>query len=402
MKKVLKVLKWFVLAIFAIIIILHATDNAHIVKGVRVVYLTGHTTGFIEDGNYFDVRYIDVDSGHTKPWLIHEEYNAAPLKENLQRILESTESVAFLVSRGDSIIHEQYWNGYSDTSHSNSFSAAKAITTLLVQKAIQDGYIESWNQKVVDFFPDLKGEFAQDLEIQHLAGMTSGMYWEEDYKNPFGITAKAYYSDDVWDIIKTLPIDTQPGSEFEYQSGSTMLLGMILIKATGRHLSHYASDALWKPLNAEQRAYWHIDQNMGTELAYCCFNSNARDFARFGKMNNHQGNWDGVQIIDSSFYPQSTTPSLAAHYGQGFWLTDKYNTQVFYHHGLHGQYIISIPEYNLVVVRLGETQGPKTEDKHTKLFHTIVAEIIEQYGLDYPPEPVIEKQTTKDNSNEIN
>ena len=388
MKTFLKIIKWLGIALLLAVILLRITGNGHLIKGVWIVYMHGNTSAVIDDGKYFDIRHIDIDSNNTKPWLIHEDYNTTPLNGDLKEGLESSQSIAYLITRGDSIIREYYWDGYSDTSHSNSFSAAKAITTLLAQSAIQKGYIKGWDQKVVDFFPDLKGEFAKDLEIIHLAAMTSGMHWEEDYKNPFGITAKAYYSDDVWEVIKELPIDVKPGTEYEYQSGSTMLLGMLVIKATGQHLSDFASDALWKPLNAEETAYWHMDQHMGTELGYCCFNSNARDFARFGKMNNNLGNWDGKQLIDSSFYDIAAEPGMVPYYGMGFWMTDKYNTQVYYHRGLLGQYIISIPKYDLVVVRLGKSRGPSADDKHTKLFHALVEDAIETYGIDYPEDSI--------------
>lgn len=401
MKIVLKIVKWLGITLFGSVILLYATGNSHLLKGIWIVYMHGNTTAVIDDGEYFDIRHIDIDSNNTKPWLVHNEYNKAPIHSDLKERLESSESIAYIVSRGDSIIREYYWDGYSDTSHSNSFSAAKAITTLLTQCAIQEGMIKGWDQKVVDFIPDLKGEFARDLEVQHLAAMTSGMYWEEDYKNPFGVTARAYYSDDVQEVIKALPISVKPGTEFEYQSGSTMLLGMVLIKATGKHLSDYASEALWKPLNAEHTAYWHIDQPLGTELSYCCFNSNARDFARFGKMNNHLGNWDGMQLIDSSFYDIAAQPGAVPYYGMGFWMTDKYDTQVYYHRGLLGQYIISIPEYDLVVVRLGKSRGPSADDKHTELFHALVEDAINTYGIDYPVDSTSNNQIHKNKQDEI-
>jgi CubicO group peptidase (beta-lactamase class C family) len=388
MKKLGKIIKWIAVIVLVIIVTLRLTGNGHLLKGAWAVYLQGHSTASIDDAQYFDTRAIPIDKENTKPWLIHPEYNSIELTDTLRNVLQKTESVAFLVARNDSIIHEEYWKGYSDTSHSNSFSAAKAITTLLVQCAIQDGYFTGWDQKVTEIIPEISGEFANELELHHLAAMTSGMHWDEDYKNPFGVTARAYYSDNVWEVIEELPISIKPGTEFEYQSGSTMLLGMLLIEATGKHLSDYASEKLWKPLNAEHTAYWHIDKEQGTELAYCCFNTNIRDFARFGKLNNHSGNWNGNQVIDSSFYPLSTVPGLVDYYGMGFWLTQDYGTEVFYHRGLHGQYIISIPEYKIIAVRMGEKKGVRAHDKHTVLFHTIVNEIIDQYKIDYSTDSV--------------
>ncbi len=378
MKTLVKIFTWIFIVVMTIVLALRLTGNGYLLKGLWATYLHGETSGTIDDAKYFDKRNVETIDTLGWNWHIHNNYNKTELSGKLKDILKETESIAFLVIKNDSIIDEYYWDGYSDTSHSNLFSATKSITVMLAQCAIQDGLLTGWNQKVSDFFPNLKGSFAKDLEIKHLANMTSGMDWEEHYTSPFSITAKAYYSDDIWDLIKTLPINTKPGTHFEYQSGSTQLLGMVLIKATGRHLSDYASLKLWRPLRAKHNAFWQLDSQNGTEMAYCCFNTNARDFARFGKMMAHHGNFNGVQILDSSFYNLASKPVLAPYYGYGFWITDKYNTKVFYQRGLLGQYVISIPERNLVIVRLGKHQGAKTKDNHTVLFHTIVEEVLER------------------------
>jgi CubicO group peptidase (beta-lactamase class C family) len=201
------------------------------------------------------------------------------------------------------------------------------------------------------------------------------MRWDEHYKNPFGITAQAYYGDDVRNLILSLPIDSRPGVEYKYQSGSTQLLGLALIKATGKSLSDLASEWLWKPLQAKYDASWHTDEK-GTELAYCCFNSNARDFARFGRLMLRHGNWNGNQILDSSFVTMATTGALVPYYGYSFWIIDSYGTPVFSQRGILGQYIITIPERNIVIVRLGHKRLPNRADNHPEDLHVIVEEVL--------------------------
>jgi CubicO group peptidase (beta-lactamase class C family) len=228
---------------------------------------------------------------------------------------------------------------------------------------------------VKDYLPELKGEFADDLTLRNLSTMTAGLDFNEHYSNPFDITAKLYYGPDVESLLmENVPVIEKPGS-YEYQSGATQLLGLCLMKATGKHMADYASEKLWKPLGAEHAAEWHLDNEEGKELAFCCFNSNARDFARFGQMLLQQGNYNGKQILDSSFVAMATVPFVEPFYGHSFWMTDEYGTHIFYQRGILGQYIIVIPEYDVVVVRLGHIRLGN-DHNHSTDFRVIVEEVL--------------------------
>lgn len=257
---------------------------------------------------------------------------------------------------------------------------AKSIVTMLTQIAIQKEVLSGWNQKVKDILPELKGEFSEDLELWNLSTMSSGLYWDEHYKNPFSVTAQAYYGSDLNELMYSLPINEKPGTRYNYQSGSTQLLGMVLMKATGKSLGSIASEWLWKPLQAKYDSKWHTDSK-GVELAYCCFNSNARDFARFGKLMLNNGKWENTQILDSSFTVKATQPALSKYYGYSFWLNEENGTKIFYQRGILGQYIIVIPEKNLVIVRLGHKRLPNLPDHHPEDFHIIVKEVLKISNL---------------------
>ena len=365
----------YILIVFALLLAgLKFSGNGYLIKGLWACYLHGDNSATIDDAKYFDTHKIAA-ADTAWQWPLHSSYNKLPLPEKLQDVLKKTQSVAFLVIKNDSILNENYWDGYSDSSLSNSFSMAKSITTMLTEIAIQKGILKGWHQKVKDILPELKGAHAGELELWHLSTMSSGLEWDEAYKNPFAVTAKGYYGDDVVKLMMTLPIKDEPGKAFSYQSGNTQLLGMCIIKASGKSLSELASDWLWKPLQAQHDAKWHTDPQ-GTELCYCCFNSDARDFARFGRMMLHHGNWNGTQILDSSFVDMATKGALAPYYGYSFWLDDTHGTKVFAQRGILGQYIISIPEYNTVVVRLGRHCLPKKgvapEDFHIIVEQTLV------------------------------
>lgn len=375
MKKLLKFLFGLLLFKALLVGLAYVSGNGYLMKGFWASYLHGYNSASISDARFFDTHKIE-SSTNSNDWALSDNYNKAPLSNELETMLTRVKTVAFLVIKNDSIVTEKYWEDYSDSSRSNSFSMAKSITTMLTQIAIQKGILKGWDQKVNTLLPELKGKYAHQLELWHLSTMSSGLDWDEQYKDPFSVTAKAYYGDDVEQLMNTLPIINEPGEVYNYQSGSTQLLGQCLIKATGKPLADLASEWLWKPLQAEHAAKWHTDSK-GMELAYCCFNSNARDFARFGKMMLHQGNWNGTQILDSAFVQKATTPAVSPFYGYSFWLDDSHGTKVFYQRGILGQYIITIPDYNTVVVRLGHQRVPPADGQiHTDDFHVIVEEVL--------------------------
>ncbi len=374
MKKLLKLFVGTLILLILLIVMTKISGNGYLLKGIWASYFHGHFSASIDDSKFFDTHTVEASVAPSE-WPLHRKYNQQELSARLKKTLSETESVSFLIIQNDSILLEQYWKGYSEKSQSNSFSMAKSITTLLCQIAIQKGILSGWDQKVKNILPSLPGAYAAELELWHLSTMSSGLDWNEKYTNPFNITAKAYYGNELKELMLKLPIITEPGKVYNYQSGSTQLLGLCLTQATGKTLSFLASEWLWKPMQAKNDATWHTDEE-GTELAYCCFNSNARDFARFGKLMLHHGKWNDLQILDSSFIALATTAKLVPYYGYSFWIDHSEGIKVFYQRGILGQYIITIPDYHLVIVRLGEHQLPSGSDRHPKDFHIIVEEVL--------------------------
>lgn len=375
MKTVFNSAKWIALVVVAVVLGLYVSGNQFLLKGMWAAYLHGNTSATIGDAQFFDTRTVEV--GTPAPWKVSEFFYEWDITGDLRKSLEETETVAFLMVKDGEIVFEEYWDGYSDSSRSNSFSMAKSITTMLVQCAIQDGYVKGWDQKVKDFLPELKGEYADDLTLRNLCTMTAGLDFNEHYTNPFDITAKLYYGPDVEKLmLDNVPVIRKPGLDaFEYQSGATQLLGLCLMRATGKTEAEYASEKLWKPLGAEHSAEWHLDSKNGKELSFCCFNSNARDFARFGQMMLQHGNFNGTQILDSAFVDTATVPFAVPYYGHSFWITDDYGTHIFYQRGILGQYIIVIPEYDMVIVRLGHKRLG-SDMNHSIDFRVIVQEVL--------------------------
>ncbi len=355
---------------------LYITGYGYILKGVWVVYLHGHTTAFIDDFEYFENDTISA-STHPQSWPIHKKYNTVEETALLSKTNEDLGTIAFLIIKNDSIWHEKYFDGFGKTSQTNSFSMAKSVTSALLGKAIQDGFIKSLDQPVGDFYPQYSGT---GLTVGDLSSMASGLDWDESYSNPFGMTAKAYYDGDLAETILKLKVVDSPGLKYKYLSGNTELLAMVIQKSLQRasiDLSSYLRESFWQPMGFEQSALWQVDDEKNKLVkAYCCIGSNARDFARFGKLYKDYGKWNGQQILDSTFIAKSTSPRFAEspEYGYGFWLSDYLGKKIFVMRGILAQYVIVIPEDNLNIVRLGHQRGGKIGKPFTADFYTYIDE----------------------------
>lgn len=360
---VVKILKWIGIVLLScillIIISLYVTGNDYILKGIRVTYLTGHSTAFIEDYTYFDNRVIH--KGSSQPWNKSSIYNTLESTAKLDSIHKQFGTTAYLIIKDDSLVFEKYYQGTSDSTKSNSFSMAKSITALLLGKALELNYIKSLDDKVIQYLPELKGKYANEVTVRDLVTMRSGLAWDESYYSPFSITTKAYFDDELSKAILELPISSQPNQEFFYQSGTTQLLAMVLSKALPMSLSEFLTTYFWQPMGAEQDALWQYNQADGIEKAYCCIASNAKDFARFGKLYLQDGVWNNKQLISKEYVKQSIEPAAnnSQEYGFGWWLGTYNGKKTFTMNGHLGQYVITIPEDKLIIVRLGQQTDKK-------------------------------------------
>ena len=325
---------------------------------VSTIYKIQRTEADITDYKFFDNIEIPK-SKNPQAWPIHKKYNETPSTEQLNLKHSNLGTVAFLIIKNDSIWHEKYFEGYDKNSLSNSFSMSKSIVSATMGKAIQEGYFKSLNDKVGSYIPEYTAGLASNLTIGDLSSMASGMKWTESYTNIFGVTARAYVGSNLNKLIKSRPIIKKPGESFKYLSSDTQLLAMTIEKATNNKLSTLVYDWFWNPMGAENKALWQVDNiKTNTEKAYCCFNSNARDFARFGKLYKDKGVWNGVRLLDSAFVENSLKArfSSSPQYGYGFWLGKFKEKKYFSMRGHLGQYVIVFPKENIIIVRLGRLE----------------------------------------------
>ena len=246
----------------------------------------------------------------------------------------------------------------------------------MVGIALDEGKIKSLDQRVGEFIPAYDEGSRKELTIRDVLTMSSGLNWQETYSTPFSPTAKAYYGSDINSLMNDLEIIEEPGVTWEYLSGNTQILAMVIESATGQRISDYASDKIWKHIGARYDALWDLDSENGMEKAYCCFNTNVQDFARFGQLVLNKGIWNGQRIVSEEYLMEATSPKeylidketgdVVDYYGFQWWIVNYKGHQIPYMRGILGQYIFSIPDKNAVVVRLGNERSSEYIGHHPK------------------------------------
>lgn len=371
-----KILKGILVGAAGIVALTYAFGYDYLFRGIRQTYLRGETGSNINDEKYFDSNVIA--KGNPVPWQKDSLYNKTSLPKNLVKDLKDSNSASFLVIKNGKLVHEEYWDGYNQNSKTNSFSIAKGVTVMLLGKAIEENKIESLHQKYSDFFGNYANvEFGKNLTLGELASMEAGLNWNEDYKSPFLPNAKAYYGKSLEEAVFLRDFKNEPGKKFEYQSGATQLLGFALRKSMQKTLAAYASEKFWKPLGMEQNAAWTTD-DFGMEKAFCCIHSTSRDFAKLGQLFLNNGKFGDMQILDASFVEKMRTPTKLSNgiYGMGLWINNDSALKHYYFQGLYGQYIIIVPEKNLVIVRTGTHKDqPKDAKGRPKQVAFLVDEV---------------------------
>jgi CubicO group peptidase (beta-lactamase class C family) len=388
MKILKKIGKWFLIIFVILNLLIIVSGKTYLYKGMANTYFLGRSGPNIFEYEIFNNR--EVKAGKFQKWDLANSYNKKTISATHQKEFDDMKTIAFVVIKNDSITHEQYWDGGSDDSHTNSFSMGKTFTSILIGCAIDDGSIKNVDQLVGDFLPEFKeGENAK-LTIKHLLTMSSGINFDEDYVNPLAYPGAAYYGSDIKKLTYKYKVTSEPGKTFSYLSGNTEILGFVLEKATGKKVSDYASEKLWQPIGAKSSAFWSLDHEDGMEKTYCCFNSNAPDFARIGKLFLDSGKFNGTRVISEDYVINSIKPAdlmddfgkKNEKYGYSWWLIPNYKGHdIFYARGLLGQYILCIPDQKMIVVRLGNKKEKKLpgQDHPTDVFYYIDA-ALEMFG----------------------
>ena len=366
-----------ILVVFAIIVSSRFQYFDDFKSMISLVIRSQNTKASIDDYKFFDNVEIKK-SDSLFEWPKHNLYNQIGSSKTLDSVHKKNETVAFLIIKNDSIIKEDYFLGYDENSMTNSFSMSKSIISFLFLKSIEEGTIPSLNSKLTDYFPAFNESNGSNVTLSDLSTMSSGLVWEENYKDLMGITAQAYVTKDLNKLMMGSKFSGISGDKFKYLSGNTQLLAMAIEKANNSTIQELTYKWLWNPMGAKNDALWMIDsKEKNMTKAYCCLSSNAKDFAKVGLVYKNFGKINEQKLIDSSFISMSIKPRFNSNpiYGYGIWIGKQNNIDFFSLRGHQGQYVIVIPKEDVIIVRLGKRKSRGSDlNNHPSDFNLYITE----------------------------
>jgi len=283
--------------------------------------------------------------------------NATQISQAINNVQQQGFINSIVIVRNGNIVSEWYLNGFGQNNGQKIMSVSKSILSALVGIALREGFLDSLGQKMLDFFPeyittDLESK-KYDITIKHLLTMKAGL--EHEHENYWQI-----YNSDNW--IKTtieFPFAYDPGEKFSYNTFQTHLLSGVLTKATGMSTLEFANKYFAERFRIEFKDWERDPQGIyfGGNGIYLT----TRDMARFGWLYLRNGLLDGKQIVPIDWIEESLTNTTGFssnswgdlrdyNYGYLWWLGKLNDYEVYLALGYGGQFIINIPELNMIVV----------------------------------------------------
>lgn len=315
----------------------------------------------VEDQHRFPARPIPA-AGAASPLPAGGEVDLPAASDDL---LRRTGTSSFLVVHHDRLVDERYFDGADRQARQTSFSVAKSVVSTLVGIAIDEGLVGSVEDPVTRYLPELAARDPRfgRVTLRDLLTMSSGLrYRETELPWPWTDDTYTYYGVDLRDVaLNRTRVERPPGQQWQYNNYHPLLLGMVLERATGMPVSDYASTRVWRPLGAEADATWNLDsRRSGFEKLESGLNATPADFARFGLLFLHDGEWNGRRIVSRDWVRAATAADATtdpAEFYQYLWWVDVERPGRFYALGNLGQYVYVAPDADAVIVRFGRDWG---------------------------------------------
>ncbi|MBN7797925.1 serine hydrolase domain-containing protein [Parahaliea mediterranea] len=318
-----------------------------------------------------------VMSPSPKPWQLGDSsdtlsYSGDFLGEetSLEDFIALSDTSALLVIKDGQIIYEQYRHGDSRDSLHTSFSVAKSFTSALLGIALAEGHIDSLDDPLRKYLPELDSPTFDGVTVEHVLQMSSGVRFDETYTDPESdinrMTAQVPPMTYL-EYINQLEREHAPGTYNHYASVNTQLLGILLVRVTGESLTDYMTSRLWHPLGMEHKGLWTLDEQ-GIELAMGGLAASARDYAKLGLLYLNDGLRGDQRILPEGWVKASVTPdephlmpgenpnsSSVSGYQYQWWTPRNWDGD-YLARGIWGQNIYVHPENRVVIVKLAADQ----------------------------------------------
>lgn len=300
-----------------------------------------------------------------------------------QRASEMDRLYSLLILQKDTLIYERYYNDFTNEDFSNIKSASKSVLNLLIGIAIEKRMIQSIDQPIFEYLPELFSDSTdsrkREITIKHLMLMQSGL-------KPTSLSNYAPWvaSEDWLQFALDQPLEAEPGKLYGYSTGDTHLLAAVLARAAGTKALDFAEEFLYGPMGIEIKE-WSEDpkgNNEGGNNVYI----KPLDLAKIGIMVRNKGRYDGKQIVSAKWIEESLSfqvepqgisrPFDISGYGYLWWLVKARNFDTYSAIGFGGQYMMTIPELDLIIVLTSKYKGSAPGSHFSD-----IADLIENYIL---------------------
>jgi CubicO group peptidase (beta-lactamase class C family) len=286
------------------------------------------------------------------PALVEQLYFNAAKVETLE---------ALLVIKNDRLIAEAYFNAGGLDTKTRVASVTKSYTSALVGIALEQGYLTSLDQKMIEFFPELADEITdprkEEITIRQMLQMRAGYPWEESSAELFALLYDGFRTRNLADV----PLIRDPGSGFDYSNLTSHLLGVVVARACGTDLRTFAETNLFAPMGADLGDWttdWESNFNGHGDMQFT-----ARDMAKFGLLYLHDGEYQGNQIVPTQWVNDSLQTYtenawryrvgrnyIDMGYGYQWWSVRAGNHHFWTAWGHGGQQIALLEGFNMVIV----------------------------------------------------
>ena len=323
---------------------------------------------------------LPVNISHELP----KEFVSGGKTYDVKKFMERTMTTGLLIIHRDTTVFEKYYNGLTPETTHISWSMAKSFVSGMVGIAVAEGHIESIEDPITKYLPQLKESGYDNVRIKDILQMSSGVGFNEDYAdfnsdiNRFGRYFALGQSFEKFAL--SLKNARPPGTYNHYVSIDTQVIGMLLKKTTGKTITEYLKEKIWDPMGMEHDAQWIIDADQ-MEMALGGLNATLRDYAKFGLLYLNQGDWFGQQIVSQDWVRQSITldaPHLqpgeselsSNNLGYGFqWWVPQEADGAFLASGIYNQHIYIQPNRDVLVVKLSANYHFKADTQLEKELH---------------------------------
>lgn len=288
---------------------------------------------------------------------------------DLKSYIKSNHIGGVLVLKEGKIRLEQYGEGFDKHTLWTSYSVAKSVSSMLVGAALKEGSIEHLEDPLEKYIPEFKGYDYGKVTVHQLLTMTSGIGWNEDYEDHHSDVAQMYLQPCEGDeahiisYMKQLKFTHTPGEYWNYSTGETDLVGILVQKATGKNLGEYLSEKIWQPYGMQQCGYWLADECSGLNIGGSGLSSSLRDYARLGELMRKGGVIEGKSIFDKQWLENATKPLFETGEGGGYgylWWNNPNGSYMAI--GIFGQFIYINPKEDLVIAQIAAWPRAGSED----------------------------------------